>query len=109
MTSRYPNLDLAVFPEDTKIRTLLRRLPEAQDALFVTGMPKEFFYHEYKADDVLTFVVHGGRGRLIRFGSSQLIDAVCIDPSTGEVVSLSTFRPRLRDSSTRPRLSSHAR
>jgi SUKH-4 immunity protein len=86
MTTRYPNVDLVVFPEDSKMRALLGRLPEAQDALFVTGIPKEFFYHEYKADDVLTFVVHGGRGRLIRFGSSELTDAVCVDPNTGEVV-----------------------
>jgi SUKH-4 immunity protein len=86
MTMRYPTLELVIFPDDTKIRTPLHRLPEVRDALFVTGIPKEFAYHDYKADDVLTFVVHGGRGRLIRFGSSELTDAVCVDPSTGEVV-----------------------
>jgi hypothetical protein len=85
MTTSYPTFEPVVFCESAEIRARLDRLPEAQDALFVSGLPKEFFYHDYHADDALA-LVQTDRGRLIRFASSGLADAIGIDPRTGEVV-----------------------
>jgi hypothetical protein len=85
MTTNYPTFELVVFPESAEIRPLLDRFPDAQDALFVSGVPKEFIYHCYHADEALN-LIQADRGRLIRFASAGLADAICGDPGTGEVV-----------------------
>lgn len=44
---------------------LLDRFPDAQDALFVSGVPKEFIYHRYHADQALN-LIQADPGRLSR-------------------------------------------
>jgi SUKH-4 immunity protein len=81
----YPTFEPVAFPESAEIRAMLHRFPEAQEALFVSGVAKEFDYGNYHADNGLS-LIGSDRGRLVRFASGGLADAIGIDPDTGGVV-----------------------
>lgn len=85
MSGRGPVFAPAVFTGQQETGGLLEHSPSVQRALFADGVPKTFIGRRYRADPHLSRLEREGRS-FLRFGSSGLSDAVCVELPVGHVV-----------------------
>jgi hypothetical protein len=81
-----------VFVESKTIAELLRDLPSVRHALFVAGVPKSFIGRRYTVDSNITPLERERGQPLVRFGSSGLAGAICVDFMNGHVVEVVAAR-----------------
>ncbi len=79
---KWPRFELVTFLEPTGI-------PNRWDAELLTkGAPKAALGYMYRAARELTLIEAPGFGPLVRFGSSALYHAICLDPRAGAIVQI---------------------
>lgn len=82
----WPCFELYVFPEPGEIASLTSRFPVIRGELLTRGVPRDFIGRRYTADPVITLLQHEEDAPLLRFGSSGLLGAICVNLTSGHVV-----------------------
>jgi hypothetical protein len=88
VSTRSLNFELHVFAEPETMADLLKDVPSVRHALFVVGVPKGFIGRRYAVDSNVTLLAREGSAPLVRFGSSGLADAMCVDIMTEHVIEI---------------------
>lgn len=86
MNVEYPRFETRVFAELPEVAELVSQLPTVHRVLFEEGIPKRFLFRRYTADPELAILAWEGHAPVVRFGTSDLSEAIGVDVSTGHVI-----------------------
>ena len=79
---------LVTFPSSAEAQALLAIRPDDLQQFYVEGVPRSFVTERYRAAPSLSVATDAAGRRLIKFGTTILDGAMCLDPATGQVIQL---------------------